>query len=198
MAKIVGIDEVGRGPLAGPVTICVVACDKGVYFQLKKSRNLPKRGFDSKKLTSEERKFFCFNLKNFAREQKISYAVVHISNTIIDERGLSFALKKAIEKGIKKLNLNTASEILLDGSLKAPAEFFNQRTIIKGDEKEKIISWASILAKVSRDNLMERAGKKFGYEFENHKGYATPKHRELILQNGLSPYHRKSFCRNLT
>ncbi len=76
-------------------------------------------------------------------------------------------------------------------------EFKNQKTIIKGDEKEKIIAWASILAKVNRDALMRRASKKFLlYGFEKHKGYATATHRLAIRRNGLSVFHRKTFCKN--
>src|SRR5262249_49920982 len=90
------------------------------------------------------------------------------------------------------------SKILLDGGLKAPPEFKSQKTIIKGDEKEKIIAWASILAKVSRDSLMVRSAKKFpSYGFEIHKGYGTSFHRFVIEKNGLTIFHRKTFCTNI-
>ena len=86
-------------------------------------------------------------------------------------------------------------EVRLDGGLHAPAEFKNQKTIIRGDEKEKIIAWASILAKVSRDSLMRKASRKFPeYGFEIHKGYGTARHRSAISKHGLSPLHRKTFC----
>ena len=86
----------------------------------------------------------------------------------------------------------------MDGGLKAPIEFKKQKTIIKGDEKEKIIAWASILAKVSRDALMCRLAKKYPkYGFEIHKGYGTLKHRKMIKKYGLSNVHRKSFCRSI-
>ena len=87
---------------------------------------------------------------------------------------------------------------MLDGGLKVPIEFKNQKTIIKGDEKERIIAWASILAKVSRDNLMVKASKKFPeYSFGLHKGYGTQKHREAIKKYGTSDFHRKSFCKKI-
>ncbi len=191
---IVGIDEVGRGPLAGPVTFCVVACDEKKYTKLKKDKRLPPLGKDSKKLSAQDREKYAKILKTL-----VPYKVVHVSNTIIDIKGLSFAINFAMSSGIKKLKLNPKNtQILLDGGLKAPKEFTKQKTIIKGDEKEQIIAWASILAKVSRDALMHRAGKKFPhYGFETHKGYGTLQHRTTIRTHGLSIFHRKSFCRNI-
>ena len=195
-----GIDEVGRGPLAGPVTVCVVACHAKIYLKLKRDKRLPHAGKDSKKLSPAEREKYSAVLELLSRQKKIEFKIIHISNTIIDTKGISFCIKKAISDGIKKLKLDPKEcRILLDGSLMAPKEFKNQKMIIKGDEKEKIIAWASILAKVSRDALMRRASKQFfQYGFENHKGYATVKHRLAISKNGLSVFHRKTFCRNLT
>ena len=215
MKMIIGIDEVGRGPLAGPVTVCVVSCEVNMYSKLKHNKRLPPLGKDSKKLSPESRQSYAKFLKSLMSKSlfdipqgeslgglvgKFSYVVVHISNTIIDTKGISFAIKKAISDGIKKLKLNPKnSKVLLDGGLKAPIKFKDQKTIIKGDEKEKIIAWASILAKVSRDELMCKMAKKFPlYLFDVHKGYGTLKHREAIIQNGLSFFHRKTFCVKLT
>ncbi len=201
MKKIVGIDEVGRGPLAGPVTICVVACDEKLYNKLKKDKNLPPLGKDSKKLTPILREQYYNTLKKIQGESldKFGCVVVSVSNKEIDKKGISFCIKKAISMGIKKLKLDPKQcEVLLDGGLKAPKEFLKQKTIIKGDEKERIIAWASILAKVSRDSLMCRVAKKYPqYGFEIHKGYGTKKHRENTKKYGLSGIHRKSFCRNI-
>lgn len=196
---IVGIDEVGRGPLAGPVTVCLVMCKTEVYIKLKKNKDLPKLGFDSKKLTSEAREKYSNILKKICSEKEISYAVFHISNKIIDSRGISFAINKAIGQGIKKLNISIKDHrILLDGGLKAPKDFLNQKTIIKGDEKEKIIAWASILAKVSRDSLMSKHSIKYPkYGLEKHKGYGTEMHRKAIKMYGISGFHRATFCRNI-
>src|SRR5690606_35077025 len=91
-------------------------------------------------------------------------------------------------------------EVLLDGSLKAPANFLNQKTIIKGDSLEPVIGLASILAKVTRDRHMERIGKRSElapYCLNVHKGYGTKLHREMIKLHGLSAIHRQSFCRNI-
>ncbi|MEQ1500334.1 MAG: ribonuclease HII [Parcubacteria group bacterium] len=196
MKYIVGIDEVGRGPLAGPVTVCVVVCHKDTYAKLKKNKNLPKSGKDSKKLKPDDREKYNLILKKLSEEKQISYCIIHISNKIIDSKGLSFSIKKAISDGIKKLGLKDGEvEVLLDGGLKAPLEFSKQKTIIKGDEKEKIIAWASILAKVSRDSLMLKLAKKYPkYGFEVHKGYGTKKHRDALLESGLSAVHRRTFC----
>ena len=195
MKYIVGIDEVGRGPLAGPVTVCTIACEEEMYRKLKRDRRLPPVGKDSKKLSPFGRETYAAYLKELA----IPHAIVHISNKTIDRKGISYCIKKAILDCIKKLKLNPArSKVLLDGGLRAPAEFKNQKTVIKGDEKEKIIAWASILAKVDRDGLMRRASKKFlPYGFHIHKGYATAGHRLAIHENGLSAFHRKTFCTRL-
>lgn len=198
MKYIVGIDEVGRGPLAGPVTVCVVVCEEITYKILKLSKILPAVGKDSKKIKEKDREKFVKVLEDLKKQKKINFSINHVSNTIIDTRGISFAIKKAMELGISKLKLNSKNcEIRLDGGLKAPKDF-KQKTIIKGDEKEKIIAWASILAKVSRDKLMKNVCKKFpNYSFENHKGYGTLRHREAIKKYGITKFHRVSFCKNI-
>ncbi len=196
--KIVGVDEVGRGPLAGPVTVCAVSCDEKIYTSLFKNKNLPPLGKDSKKLTAFDREKYQKVLKQLKKEKKISYVIVHVSNTTIDTKGLSFSIKKALTSCVVSLKLNKNSKILLDGGLKAPIEFALQKTIIKGDEKERIIAWASILAKVERDSLMKKASKKFpAYGFDVHKGYGTAKHCVAIQTMGLSAFHRQSFCKNI-
>lgn len=196
--KIIGIDEVGRGPLAGPVTVCAVSCDEKIYKTLFKNKNLPPVGKDSKKLKPKEREIFHKYLKQLSKDGKIEFKIVHISNKVIDKKGISFSIKEAISDCIKSLKIKKDSKFLLDGGLKVPLEFTNQKTIIKGDEKERIIAWASILAKVSRDSLMIKASKKFPeYGFDIHKGYGTEKHINSIKNYGLSTIHRKSFCKKI-
>lgn len=170
-----------------------------MYAKLKRDSRLPKAGKDSKKLSQKEREVYAEMLKKLAREKKISFSIQHVSNKLIDRRGISFCIKKAISQGLRKLKLNPKQcAVLLDGSLHAPKEFTKQKTIIRGDEKEKIIAWASILAKVSRDRRLQKLGKKFPqYGFEIHKGYGTAKHRAAIHQNGLTIFHRHTFCRSL-
>ncbi len=200
MKYIVGIDEVGRGPLAGPLTFGFVCCDSKIYEKLKKDATLPRLGKDSKKLSPKDREKYNKVLIDLCAKNKLSFCLVHISNKIIDNKGLSFSIRSAIEKGLKELKVDPInSQILLDGGLKAPKIFLKQKTIIKGDEKEKILAWASILAKVKRDKLMEGLSKKYPvYGFNLHKGYGTLKHRTAIIKYGLSPIHRQSFCKKLT
>lgn len=194
MKRIVGIDEVGRGPLAGPVTVCAVSCDVSIYKKLKKVKSLPTSGKDSKKLKEKDRERFEKVLKEFSVARQISYSIFHISNKVIDKKGISFAIKTAININLEKLVVSVDDTVLLDGGLKAPVEFVNQKTIIKGDEKEKIIAWASILAKVDRDNLMKKIHKKFPeYGFDVHKGYGTKRHKDAIKKHGVSAIHRKTW-----
>lgn len=198
MKYVVGVDEVGRGPLAGPVTIGVVVCDTEVYKKLFRNKKLPPLGKDSKKLKEKDREKYASILETLKKDKKIKFCVTHVSNTVIDAKGISYAIKKGITSSFKKLKLSTKnSEILLDGGLHAPVGY-KQKTIIKGDEKERIIAWASILAKVTRDNLMVKMGKKYPeYGLEVHKGYGTSKHIEAIRKLGISEVHRLSFCKSI-
>lgn len=187
MAKyIVGIDEVGRGPLAGPVTVAAVASSSAIFFQNIK---------DSKKLSHKKREEWYSKIKN---NRRIKYSVVSISHSVIDKKGISHALRLAVSKCIDALKIKNAKfEILLDGALYAPKEY-KQKTIIKGDEKIPHIAAASIMAKVTRDRAMVRISKKYPmYGFDVHKGYGTLSHRNSIKQFGLSEIHRKSYCSKL-
>lgn len=199
MKYIIGIDEVGRGPLAGPVTVCAVRVEEGVYKRLQKSKDVPVLGKDSKKLSKKDREKYSQVLCDFAQERKIGFTIVMQSNTVIDTKGLSFAIKKALAGCLQKIGATEKDKVLLDGGLKAPKEYINQETIIKGDEKHPVIAWASILAKVHRDNYMTKMAKKYSmYGFENHMGYGTKVHRDAIKKHGPSHIHRKSFLKNIS
>ncbi len=189
---IIGIDEVGRGPLAGPVAVC--SFKMPVKFDVKSFGPLK----DSKKLKPKQREEIFDKLKVFKKEKDIDYFVSYESAQRIDKIGISKAIKNCLEKSLEKLKVKPGEcRILLDGGLKAPEKYKNQNTIIKGDEKERAIAFASIVAKVSRDALMCRLAKKYPkYSFEIHKGYGTKRHCESIRVNGLSSEHRRCFCKN--
>ncbi len=196
----VGIDEVGRGPLAGPVAIAAVRFRvSAIKLLISKAKNkkLPLR--DSKKLSKKQREEWFAILKTWQDEGECVFAVSYIHAKKIDRVGLSLAIKKAISRSIDKIQTETSHLILLDGGLKAPKEFIYQKTIIKGDEKEPIIAFASIIAKVYRDRLMARHAKKFPeYGFERHVGYGTKAHYSAIKKHGLTPLHRRSFLKKIT
>ncbi len=182
-----GIDEAGRGPLAGPVSIGM--------FSIEKTHLL--KGIKNSKALSEQKREEWFKYFQKLRCKKIaSYSYSMVSNTIIDKFGISKAIKIGIKRCIKKIGCDSGrSHILLDGSLYAPLEF-SQKTIIKGDEKIKIISAASIIAKVYRDRRMKKYSDIFpAYSFDVHKGYGTKNHLNAIKKHGVSHLHRKSYLR---
>lgn len=198
MTKIftIGIDEAGRGPLAGPVTVAAVASKYSLSSI--KYRILLKDIRDSKKLSQKKREEWFRRLNESG-----SFYIAHssISSKSIDRIGISKSVRRAIKNCLRILNtkylaLNTRSCIWLDGSLYAPPEYKNQQTIIKGDEKIPIIAAASIVAKVIRDRKMTRLAQKYpDYGFEIHKGYGTASHGAAIRHYGISEIHRLSYCR---
>ncbi len=197
--KIVGIDEVGRGPLAGPVSVAVVVCEAALYKKLCRDKQLPPLGKDSKKISPEGREVYARYLKKLAQEHAgFSYAVLSASAAQIDHFGIAVVIRKLVLRGIGELGVDFCDDIRLDGGLKLPTEY-RHRTIVRGDEREQVIAWASILAKVSRDAYMVRVAKKYPkYSFDVHKGYGTHAHRMAIQRNGLSPLHRKTFCKRFS
>lgn len=191
---VAGIDEVGRGPLAGPLTLGLVVCKKSFLRIFKGIR-------DSKKLSARKREEW-FTRLNFlknkkfwrVRKSKIKNLTVSVNNKTIDKIGLTKAAEICVSRLLKKAKVGLRTKIFLDGGLKAPKKYINQKTIIKGDEKIPIIAAASIVAKVTRDELMTRMAKKFpNYGFEFHKGYGTKLHFRKIKKYGISPIHRKTF-----
>jgi ribonuclease HII len=138
-------------------------------------------------------------IKDARSVKKVEFVVIMESAKIIDAKGISWAIKKAIKKCLKKLGVHPDQTlVLLDGGIKAPVEFIHQKTIIRGDDKELVISLASICAKVTRDAHMRKMAKKYPqYGLEVHKGYGTLRHRTAIRKHGTSPIHRKSFLKNI-
>lgn len=187
---VVGIDEVGRGPVAGPVAVCATAMRISDYKKVK-------WGIlnDSKKMTAKGRVCWYQEALKLAGAGKVRFSVAYRSNVFIDKKGISLAIRECIVETLDDLNLIPEEcRVLLDGSLRAPKEYVHQKTIIKGDQKEKIISLASVIAKVSRDTKMEMLHKKHPkYHWKDNKGYGTALHYKAILAHGLTPLHRKSF-----
>lgn len=187
----IGIDEVGRGPLAGPVAV-------GAFVFIDPTAAKLFRGVkDSKQLTEEKREAWFSRIEEERASGRVNYAVTFVSEKVIDEKGLSYALRYALTKSLSSLALKPEQcRVLLDGGLKAPVEYVYQQTIIRGDEKRKVIALASIAAKVLRDRAMKKYAQVYeGYGFEQHKGYATERHYSEIARRGLCPIHRRSFLK---
>ena len=188
---LVGIDEVGRGPIAGPVAV-------GVFIFLDDSA---KRFFygvkESKQLNEIEREEWFKKIMEIKKLNLINFFVSFQSEKIIDKIGISFSIKKCIENSMKKIIIEPEKLlILLDGGLKAPSKYLYQKTIIKGDEKELVIALASICAKVLRDRKMKKISEKYPkYKFWKNKGYGTKEHYDSIASFNISPVHRKSFIK---
>lgn len=187
---IIGVDEAGRGPLAGPVAVAAVAARMNDFHNKKILSGIK----DSKKLSLKQREEWKnIIIKNFF------YEVSFVSADIIDKKGITKAVKMALQRNLiklrKKINFKPFEcFILLDGALKAPKQY-PQETIIKGDEKIPLISAASVMAKTHRDKKMMNIHKKNPvYRFDLNKGYGTEFHINKIKELGITPYHRKSFC----
>jgi ribonuclease HII len=196
MKSVIGIDEVGRGPLAGPVAVCAFTFQVAGFAHLVRKTGLPLR--DSKKLSRAQREEWFAHIESWQRGGLCDFKITMISAKEIDKIGISHAIKKALAQSLAYLAPLSSAQILLDGGLRAPEHFKKQKTIIKGDEKEPMIALASIAAKVTRDRYMLRQAKTYPvYGFEQHMGYGTRVHREAIVRHGPSPLHRKSFLKKL-
>jgi ribonuclease HII len=177
---VAGVDEAGRGPLAGPVTAAAVILP----------RNFQCRGLtDSKQLSAEEREFFYEKLTNFA---DLHWAVATISVETIDAINILQATWRAMQHALDALSVRP-DHVLVDG-LPVKTMKIAHTAIIDGDQKSYSIAAASVIAKVTRDRIMCDLHEKFPqYNFARHKGYATPEHFELLKKFGPSPVHRRSF-----
>ncbi len=193
MKGCVGIDEVGRGPLAGPVTVCAVqwlddALPEKVLNGIR----------DSKKLSQKKRQEWLIRAINTMERDSFHCTVFSVSAGEIDTCGIIRALYTASTEALLKLQQHQPiAHVYSDYGLPIPEEY-NATHIIKGDEKNPLISLASIIAKESRDDTMCKLSEQFpAYGFERHKGYATKHHREMIKEHGPSPIHRHSFLKNV-
>lgn len=181
--SVCGVDEAGRGPLAGPVCAAAVILPEGVIID---SVN------DSKKLSEKKRE----SLFDVIREQALSYSIAYATVDEIEEINILNATMLAMRRAIDGLEIK-ADYAMIDGN-KIPPIDIDAECIVKGDAKSMSIACASILAKVSRDRLLYKYAEEYPmYGFDKHKGYGTKVHREAILKYGPCPYHRKSFLKKL-
>ncbi|MCA9354198.1 MAG: ribonuclease HII [Candidatus Kaiserbacteria bacterium] len=189
---LVGVDEAGRGPLAGPVSVGVVVVPASFDWGLIEGVG------DSKQIKPEKREALFRRAQDLRHHRKLDFAVAMVGSSVIDEKGISYAIKLAMNRCIKRLELDPATcRIRLDGSLHAPTEY-SQETIIKGDATEPAIGLASIVAKVTRDKYMTKMARRYTqYGFEQHMGYGTKAHRQAIAERGKCPIHRASYCKNI-
>ena len=183
----VGIDEVGRGAIFGPVFAAAVVLTEKNKFILKQFGVT-----DSKKLTPKKRKLLLPKIFLLSSD----YGIGQSSAREIDKLGIRLATELSMIRALKKLK-EKPSELIIDCSLLLRPWNGIQKNIVCGDSKFTAIGAASIVAKVSRDNLMERLEKKYsGYLIFKNKGYGTKEHLSIIKENGITNLHRKSFLKN--
>ena len=182
----VGIDEVGRGAVFGPVFSAVVVLTEQNKHTLKQFGVT-----DSKKLTPQKRKLLLPKILLLSSD----YGIGQSSAREIDKFGIRVATELSMIRALKKLK-DTPKEIIIDGTLLLRPWNGIQKNIISGDSKFTSIAAASIVAKVSRDDLMKRLEKKYsGYLIFKNKGYGTKEHFSNIKENGITNLHRKSFLK---
>tara|TARA_B110000914_G_C15433746_1_gene432720 strand:+ start:478 stop:1059 length:582 start_codon:yes stop_codon:yes gene_type:complete len=175
-----GLDEAGRGCLAGPVCAAAVILPKDFYHPLLN---------DSKLLTEKKREL----LRPIIEKEALAFAVVMVNHKKIDAINILNASILAMQKAVDKLNVKP-SLLLIDGNRFKQHKKYEHKTIIKGDSKFASIAAASVLAKTYRDDLMKKLHKKYPqYTWNNNKGYPTKAHRKAIKENGITPYHRLTF-----
>jgi ribonuclease HII len=190
--RVVGLDEAGRGPLAGPVVAAAVSIIANCKLEILKFKDLK----DSKKLAPKKREEF---YKIITKNPQIKWGIGIVSEKVIDKINIKNAAELAMEKALKNLERKMkkkADFLIIDGNhissknLKAR----NYKLIVKADEKVFSCALASILAKVTRDKIMERYSKKYPeYGFEIHKGYPTKFHLKMLKKYGPCKIHRRSF-----
>lgn len=185
---LAGVDEVGRGPLAGPIAAASVVLN----LKYKEDTDLILGIKDSKKLSSKNRE----ELAEIIKDRAIAYNIALINNSEIDERGIAWCNNEVLRRAVKGLKI-PPDIALSDGYAVKNLDVHNE-FVIKGDAKSASIACASIIAKVYRDNLMKEYSKLYPqYGFENNAGYGTNEHVKAIKEHGVSKIHRMSFLKNI-
>lgn len=181
---VCGVDEAGRGPLAGPVFAAAVILPDGCEIE----------GLNDSKKLSEKKREALFDV---IKEKAISWSVASIDEKIIDEINILQATYLAMKNAVEGLDV-PADYALIDGNRMPPLSI-NGETVVKGDAKSMSIAAASILAKVSRDRFMLELDAKYPqYQFAKHKGYGTKLHYEMLTEHGISDCHRITFLKSFT
>ncbi len=183
ISYIAGVDEVGRGPLAGPV-VCAA-----VIMPLEKE-NIVVGVDDSKKLSAKKRERLAEEIK----QKALAYTIIEVSEKTIDEINILEATKLGMKQALESLAIPPQA-VLTDGNMTLDVAF-PQKSVIHGDALSYSIGAASIIAKVYRDNLMDEYAKVYpAYAFDSNKGYGTAAHIQAIKENGLCPIHRRTFTK---
>lgn len=181
---VCGVDEAGRGPLAGPVCAAAVILPENIEIE----------GLNDSKKLSEKKREALFEV---IKEKAVAYSIAYGSLEEIEEINILNATFLAMNRAISELKVN-ADFALIDGNQVPKGIEIPCQTVVKGDAKSASIAAASILAKVTRDRLLLEYDKEYPqYNFKKHKGYGTKEHTELILKYGPSPIHRMSFLKKL-
>lgn len=181
---VCGVDEAGRGPLAGPVCAAAVILPENIEIE----------GLNDSKKLSEKKREALFEV---IKEKAVAYSIAYGSLEEIEEINILNATFLAMNRAISELKVN-ADFALIDGNQVPKGIEIPCQTVVKGDAKSASIAAASILAKVTRDRLLLEYDKEYPqYNFKKHKGYGTKEHTELILEYGPSPIHRMSFLKKL-
>ena len=185
---IIGIDEVGRGPLAGPVV-----CSACIFFNIKLTNKELIFIDDSKKLSKKKRIVAIKEIYKLKKENKIQFSLGMASVEEIDTYNILEATKISMRRAVKKLN-QPHTQLIIDGKINLHLKNYPSRGIVKGDQKSFSIAAASIIAKIHRDRYMQFLSNKYpSYHWSSNAGYGTKKHLEEIHNKGITIHHRKSF-----
>lgn len=189
VATLIGVDEVGRGCLAGPVVAAAVWATQGELEDLAEEVVIR----DSKQMSAKQRAASAVVLR-----KRVCFGIGIVSVAEIDRLNILQATFSAMKQAVAVLGDTGSTLCLIDGNQRVPDVLWPQRTVIGGDDQELVIAAASILAKDYRDGLMCALAEQYpGYAWEVNKGYGTAAHRAAVRELGLTPEHRRLFCRKL-
>ena len=185
---VIGIDEVGRGPLAGPVVSC--AC---IFFDYSIEQSRLSLFDDSKKLTIKKKCEAFHTVYQLKKENKLRFSLGFANVVEIDKFNILEAVKISMKRAVQKLHYEKAN-LIIDGKIDLKLSQHKSNGIIRGDQKSYSIATASIIAKMHRDRYMRHLSSQHpSYDWDKNAGYGTKKHIEQIHKNGITDHHRKSF-----